>query len=74
MIWPEFLDEGGNVLLNKDLELPKLGKATMWVGIPKMKEKIHQNRIKVGTKGYWVVGSKKLAKVEVTKIIGLFTN
>jgi hypothetical protein len=74
MIWPELLDEDGSVLLNKNIEPPKSGKATMWIGVPEMREKIHRNRIKVGTKGYWVIGSKRLAKVKVTKIIGLFTN
>jgi hypothetical protein len=73
MIWPELLDQDGNVILDKNIEPPKLGKATMWIGIPETKEKIHRARIKVGTKGYWVIGSKVLAKVRVTKIIGLFT-
>ena len=74
IIWPELLDKDENVLLNKDIEPPKSGKATMWIGMPEMREKIHQHRLKVGTKGYWVIGSKILAKVKVTKIIGLFIN
>ncbi|MEW8525379.1 MAG: hypothetical protein AB2552_20240 [Candidatus Thiodiazotropha endolucinida] len=74
MIWPELLDENGKVILDKRVVPAKSGKATMWIGMHEAREKIHRNRIKIGTKGYWVVGSKKLAMVTVTKIHGLFEN
>ena len=35
MIWPEFEDEGGNVILNKDLPVAMNGKARMWIIAPK---------------------------------------
>ncbi len=74
MIWPEFLDDEGNVILDKTIQPKKKGRATMWIGIHESRIKFHRPRLKVGAKGYWVVGSKKLAKVTVTKILGLFEN
>ena len=74
MIWPEFLDKKGQVILDKKKQLDMAGRATMWILMDEMRESVHQKRIKVGAKGYWVVGSKKVAKVVVTKIIGLFEN
>lgn len=74
IIWPEFLDNNGEVIRNKNINPAEEGRALMWILSPESREKIHRDRIKVGTKGYWVVGSKKLAKVTVTKILGLFEN
>ncbi|MCG7980698.1 MAG: hypothetical protein G8D81_08870 [gamma proteobacterium symbiont of Clathrolucina costata] len=70
-IAPELLDESENVIIDKSLPMEEKGKAYMWVGYGKNRI-LHKRRLKVGTKGYWVVGSKKLAKVTVTKILGLF--
>lgn len=74
MIWPEFLDNEGNVILDKSIPINRLGKATMWIGMHESRVKYHRSRLKIGTKGYWVAGSRKLAKVTVTKILGLFEN
>lgn len=74
MIWPEFLDDGGDVIVDKTIQPQKEGCATMWIGTHESRIKFHRPRLKVGTKGYWVVGSKKVAKVTVTKILGLFEN
>lgn len=74
MIWPELLDKSGNVILDKSISLDNSGKATMWIGWPESRENTHRKRLKVGTKGSWVMGSKRIARVTVTKIIGLFEN
>lgn len=74
MIWPEILNDEGGVILDKRIAIPHSGRATMWIGQHESRVTVHRNRIRVGVKGYWVIGSKKLAKVEVTKIIGLFDN
>ncbi|MBE9527158.1 MAG: hypothetical protein IME94_09320 [Proteobacteria bacterium] len=74
MIWPEFLDSDGDVITNKNEEISKKGKALMWILIPESRDKVHRHRIKEGEKGYWVFGSKKLARVTVTKILGLYKN
>ncbi len=74
MIWPEFLDEDGNIIADKTIDVDPVGKANMWILRPEIRDQIHRGRIKVGTKGFWVAGSMKIARVEVTKIIGLFEN
>ena len=74
MIWPEFIDEDGNVIVDKCAVIPLSGRAAMWIGDNEARKKIHQKRIKIGTKGYWVIGSKRLAKVKVTKVLGLHEN
>jgi len=73
MIWPELLDKDGKVILDKRITPENSGTATMWIFSPEIRD-VHRNRIKVGTKGRWVVGSKTLARVTVTKILGLFEN
>jgi len=74
MIWPEFLDERGVVVTDKKVRLSKSGNATMWIGMHESRVNFHRPRLKVGTRGFWVVGSRKLATVEVVKILGLFEN
>lgn len=73
MIWPELLEDG-EVIRDKTIKPAKKGRALMWILVPETREKIHRKRVKVGTKGYWVIGSNKLARVTVTKIIGLLEN
>ncbi len=68
MIWPELLDEDGEVILDKCAPAAQSGRATMWITLDK---NLHRKRIKIGTKGHWVAGSMNLACVEVTKILGL---
>ena len=74
MIWPEFLDKYGDIITDKTIFPDKSGKATMWILSSEGRENIHRNRLEVGTEGRWVAGSKTLARVTVTKIIGLFEN
>ncbi len=74
MIWPEILDKNNNVILDTSIEIEKKGLANMWIMLPESRARIHCNRLKPGTKGYWVVGSCKVANVKVTKILGLFSN
>lgn len=68
MIWPELLDSSGNIItdLNPDIIEAK-GKANMWVVNEKIRP-YHAERISVGTKGYWVRGSFRLARVTVIAI------
>lgn len=74
MIWPELQDKNNNIILDKRVTLETKGLATMWICQHEARMHIHQKRIKVGTVGYWVIGTCRLAKVKVTKVIGLFTN
>ncbi|MGE6315935.1 hypothetical protein ACQKC1_09120 [Shewanella baltica] len=68
MIWPELLDENGQVIEDKTLgsALHK-GRANMWILSEEMRE-FHRKRIKVGTKGYWVCGPFKVANVTVIEL------
>ena len=49
MIWPEFQDESGNVITQRDTPVPVSGKARMWI-INDGLRKYHQDKIKIGLK------------------------
>ena len=72
-IWPEFEDGTGNVILENDKSVPKVGTARMWI-LNESFRKYHQERIKIGTIGYFCEGSHKTAKCEVIEILDLFKN
>jgi hypothetical protein len=72
-IWPEFLNLQGDVL-PKEVQVSMQGRAMMWIVRPKMIEQVHGIRIKEGTKGYFMEGSRRVAEAIVTRIIGLHTN
>ena len=68
MIWPELLDENGQVIEDKTPgSAPHKGRANMWILSEEMRE-FHRKRIKVGMKGYWVRGSFKVANVTVIEL------
>lgn len=73
IIYTEFLDSDGNVILDRNVEVSPKGHAYMWIIFPKCRG-FHLNKIKVGTKGYFMCGSRKLGEVTVTDIVGLQTN
>ena len=73
MIWPEFLDENGNVITQKNTPVPTSGKARMWI-INDGLRKYHQDKIKVGMNGNGHEGGTVVAKYQVSKIAGLMTN
>lgn len=74
MIHPEFEDESGNIILDEEEPIELTGTARMWILIPEMREAVHKHRIKVGTKGFMMEGSRKIGEVEVIRIISLFEN
>ncbi len=69
MIWPEFEDESGNVIVSKDTLIAMSGTARMWVISPERRP-IHQECIRIGTKAYFMEG-KPVAECEVIEIVGL---
>ena len=73
MIWPEFENEKGEVILENDKPVPESGTARMMILIPKGR-KIHQQRIKIGTKGYFKEGPKSTGECEVIDILAMFEN
>ena len=69
MIWPEFEDAEGNVVLKNNEPVLPTGTARMWI-VNKQLRPYHQKRIKVGTKGYFIEG-KRTADCEVIEILRL---
>ena len=72
MIWPQFLDNDDNPL-PEGSSVPRSGRASMWILDPELRGNIHQSRIKVGTRGYFMEG-KIVGDVVVGEILGLHDN
>lgn len=72
MIHPEFLDPSG-VPLADDEPVPLEGTASMWVLTPQMRT-AHQARVKVGARGFFMEGPRKVGAVEVVRIEALHAN
>ena len=70
MIWPEFEDAAGRPL-PAGRAVPEQGTATMWILNDELRDQIHRQRIKRGVRGYFVVGTQRIAEVEVTDVLGL---
>ena len=73
MIWPEFENTNGEVILDDKQSVQSTGIARMWV-IDPLKRKYHLDKIAVGLKGYFMEGSKRVAECKVIEISGLAIN
>lgn len=73
MIWPEFENEQGSVITDTETRVNKKGTARMWIITSKMRQ-MHRDRIKIGVKGYFMEGSRRIAECEVIEIVSLSTN
>lgn len=73
MIWPEFENENGRLILDNSQSVPKEGTARMWI-IAAEKRPYHKEKIQVGTIGYFREGGRTTAICEVIEIVGLFEN
>jgi hypothetical protein len=73
MIWPEFEDSDGNVIVNDYCSVPPSGIANMWITVPHRRP-YHRSKIKPGVIGYFMEGSRKVAECEVVEIVGLLIN
>ncbi len=73
MIFPEFEDEQGELILKKDFPVSRNGTARMWV-VNTERRAFHSSRIKVGTKGFFREGKLNSAEFEVIEILGLHNN
>ncbi|MFC0183152.1 hypothetical protein SAMN04515674_105129 [Pseudarcicella hirudinis] len=72
MIWPEFENEEGEIILDSHVLVSASGTAKMWI-INSELIPYHADKIKIGTKGYFYEG-KRIAECEVIEIIGLTSN
>ena len=73
MIWPEFEDSSGDIILDNTKSVSARGTARMWIMNPSSRPK-HSRGIEVGTRGYFMEGHKKVAECIVIEILGLATN
>ncbi len=71
MIWPEFLNADGSVMLEDQMMVAPEGEAYMWIlNFDEMKEH-HRARAIPGKQGWLVEGTKKVAEVTVIEQIRL---
>ena len=70
MIHPEFINEDGTPI-PEEVPVSLSGKASMWVLVEEMKEEVHRHRIKVGTRGFFMEGARKIGEVVVEEIVGI---
>jgi hypothetical protein len=73
MIHPEFLDKDGEPV-GEENPVPLEGLATMWILVPEMRKTVHESRAKVGVRGHFVEGSRKIGDVTIEAIVGLHEN
>ncbi|MES2837263.1 MAG: hypothetical protein V4667_07060 [Bacteroidota bacterium] len=73
MIWPEFEDNEGNVILYNDKSVPNSGTARMWIINNEMRP-FHYDKIKVGVKGNFREGAIYSADCEVIEELDLKIN
>jgi len=73
MIWPEFENLDGEVILQSDCSVNQSGTARMWIIVPERRP-YHHYKIKLGTIGYFMEGAKKVAECEVVELMGLLSN
>lgn len=73
MIWPEFLDENGQTILDNQSPVPESGLAEMWI-LVRENLPYHREKIEVGTTGYFMEGFRKTAECTVLKIMGELAN
>lgn len=70
MIYPEFEDINGNLITETNLPVPKYGLARMWI-VNKERIKYHQDKIKIGTLGFFMEGARRVGECEVIELINL---
>jgi hypothetical protein len=73
MIWPEFEDENGDVIIDTNKQISKIGKAKMWIVNPKMRN-YHKEKIEIGLKGFFMEGSRRVAECEIIEMMDLRIN
>lgn len=72
MIWPEFVDEAGEVIRDRTAPIPRSGTAQMWIMNP-ARRALHQGLLRVGTRAYFTEGVPT-AECEVIALVGLMSN
>ena len=71
MIWPEFENIQGEVIVDPDEVISLSGIARMWIVNQELKINLHIHKLKIGKKGYFIRGSMKIAEAEIVEIAGM---
>lgn len=71
MVWPEFLDTDGSVLVDENQSIEKEGNAYMWITLFDERKHIHKERAKEGKTCYFMEGARRVAEAKITEIIAL---
>jgi hypothetical protein len=69
-IYPEVIVASTGEIFPTGQPLPAYGIAAMWILSSKLRT-VHQKRIKLGTRGYWMEVNHRIAVCEVSRIINL---
>ena len=70
MIWPVFLDPNGE-FVTEGSEVPISGKAQMMIVDKELRRSLHRGRVRLGVKGFFVEGLKKVAEATVVRVVDL---
>jgi hypothetical protein len=70
MIWPEFEDENGNVIIDTSSPVAASGTASMWI-IDRDFVDYHKGKIELGTKGFFKEGGHSTGECEVIELISV---
>lgn len=70
MIWPEFENEKGEIILETDMPVKEQGTARMWIINDEFIE-YHKDKIKIGTRGYFKEGAKSTGECEVIELLSI---
>jgi hypothetical protein len=73
MIWPEFENSKGEIILENDRPVPPAGTARMWIIVPERRPH-HYGHIKIGLLGHFREGAKKTAECQIIEIVDLLDN
>ena len=73
IIWPEFEDPAGFLILGKWIPIEPFGTARMWI-INRDFVAFHKQELSIGTNGYMISGSFKVAKCEVIELSSQLQN
>jgi hypothetical protein len=73
MIWPEFENELGEIILDDKTFVSPKGTARMWI-IDEKRRAYHRDNIKVDMNGYLMEGSRRIAECRVIELLGLGSN
>lgn len=70
VIWPEFLDNENNIILDKSIRVATSDKAKMWI-VNGINQDLHRQKIKIGLKGFFMEGPHKVAECKVIQVVNL---